>query len=94
MGFNFVGLSLEVVEEAALGLRPKPLTLGNAQTSLAMRSLNRGFHLLLVEEAVPLIDNTLETTTAQGFGFLAHAVVVDDTRDTLSRACARAQEVY
>ena len=44
MGFNFLGLALEVVEEAALGLRPKPLTLGNAQTSLALLSLNRGFH--------------------------------------------------
>jgi hypothetical protein len=63
MGFNFVGLALEVVEEAALGLRPKPLTLGNAQTSLALLSLNRGFHLLLVEEVVALVDDALVPST-------------------------------
>ena len=71
-----VGLVLEVVEEAALGLRPKPLTLGNVQTSLALLSLNRGFHFLLVEEIIALVDDALVATAAQCLGLLAHTVVV------------------
>ena len=71
-----VRLVLEVVEETALGLRPKPLTLGNAQTSLALRSLNRGFHLLLVEKVVSLVDDALKATAAKCLGLLTHAVIV------------------
>ena len=67
---------MAICVKTALGLRPKPLTLGNAQTSLALLLLNRGFHLLLVEEVVALVDDALETTAAQSLGFLAHAVVV------------------
>ena len=33
-------------------------------------------HLLLVEEVVALVDDTLIATAAQGLGLLAHAVVV------------------
>ena len=58
-----------------LGLRPKPLTLGNAQTSLALLSLNRGFHRALVAVARIVVQverkllSVFDFTCTEGHGF-------------------------